>query len=302
MKPALTKFALMLVRLLSHMPLAVHYFLSDWLLFPLSYYIIRYRRKLVVRQLTSSFPEKSPAEIKQIARRFYHFLCDYVVETIKLETMSNDEIRRRVQFDGIDEMHRQLDKDNLQFCFAYLGHYCNWEWMASFPLWLHSPWIGAQIYHPLHNKEADEHFLREREKFGGRCIPMKQTMRQIITAKRNGERLVIGFIADQEPKSQALHHWTQFLNRKTAFLVGSERIARQVGAAFYYIRVTRPRRGYYRAEVLPMNISFDEKDEFAVIDKYASMLEEQIRQQPELWLWTHNRWKHSFEEWVGKQS
>lgn len=290
-----------ILRLLSYLPLGIHYFLSDWLLFPLVYYVIRYRRKLVVRQLTDSFPEKSPKEIRQIARRFYHFLCDYVVEAIKLETMSNDEIRRRVQFEGIDEMHQQLDQEGVQFCFAYLGHYCNWEWMASFPLWLHAPWIGAQIYHPLHNKKIDEHFLKEREKFGGRCIPMKQTMRQIIKAKREGEHLVIGFIADQEPKAQALHHWIQFLNRKTAFLVGSERIARQVGAAFYYIKVTRPRRGYYRAEVLPMHIPFDGMDEFAVVDKYAAMLEEQIREQPELWLWTHNRWKHNFEEWVSKQ-
>lgn len=301
MKQLFTKFAFILVRLLSRLPLGVHYFLSDYVLFPFAYYVIKYRRKLVLRQLSECFPEKTADEIQQTCRRFYHFLCDYVVETVKLETMTNDELRRRVQFEGIEEMQDILDREGRQFCFAYLGHYCNWEWMASFPLWLRSPWQGAQIYHPLHNKQADEHFLREREKFGGRCIPMKQTLRQIVSAKNEGEHLVIGFIADQEPKSEALHHWTQFLNRQTAFLVGSERIARQVSAAFYYIRVTRPRRGYYRAEVLPMNISFDEMDDFVVIDKYASMLEEQIRQQPELWLWTHNRWKHSFEQWSRQQ-
>ena len=295
------KILFALLRLLSRMPLGVHYFLSDYLLFPLVYYLVRYRRKLVRIQLADSFPEKEKKELRNIERRFFHFFCDYFVETLKMETMSNEEMKRRVEFVGINEMQETLLRQGKNFCFAYLGHYGNWEWMASFPLWLHEPWQGAQIYHPLHNPEVDQHFLKEREKFGGHCIPMKQTLRQILTAKQEGRHEVIGFIADQAPKVQSLHHWIDFLNHKTAVFVGNERIACQVDAAPYYIRVTRPRRGYYRAEVLPMNISPEAGEEYAITNEYARLLEEQIREQPELWLWSHDRWKRNYQKWLQRQ-
>ena len=141
-----------LLRLLSRMPLSVHYFLSDWLLFPLVYHLVRYRRRLVARQLADSFPEKDEKERNEISRRFYHFFCDIIVETLKLLTMPHDEVRQRVQFVGIEEMQQTLRREGKQFGFFYLGHYGNWEWLASFPLWLSSEWQGAQIYHPLYNR------------------------------------------------------------------------------------------------------------------------------------------------------
>ena len=302
------------LRLLSRLPLCVHYFLSDALLFPLAYYVIRYRRRLVARQLADCFPEKSETERRRIARRFYHFLCDCIVETVKMGTMPHDEIKRRVEFVGIPEMEATLLREGKQFGFFYLGHYGNWEWMATFPLWLSQPWQGAQIYHPLRNKTMDRFFLDQREQYGGRCIPMKQTLRQILTAKREGEHQIIGFIADQSPKWQATHHWTDFLNHKTSFFIGTERIARQVDAALYYVRVTRPRRGYYRAELVPITlhpdrdidsqepISSDEMDNFKATDRYIQLLEAQIRECPELWLWTHNRWKRTYDKWLQRDT
>ena len=288
----------MLLRLLSRLPLRVHYWFADWVLYPLAYYLVRYRRQLVSRQLADSFPERNERERRAIERRFYHFLCDYIVETLKLLTMPHDEVRRRVQFVGIDEMQQTLHEAGKQFGFFYLGHYGNWEWLASFPLWLSPEWQGAQIYHPLYNRQADRFFLQLREQFGGRCIPMKQTLRQILTAKREGENQIIGFIADQSPKWQAMHHWTQFLHHPTSFFIGTERIARQVDAALYYVRVTRPCRGYYRAELVPIALSPTSLSDYEATDRYAQLLEEQIRQCPELWLWTHNRWKRTHEEWL----
>lgn len=290
-----------LLRLLSRLPLRVHYFLSDALLFPLAYHIIRYRRRLVAQQLADCFPEKSEAERRDIGRRFYHFLCDYVVETLKMQTMPHDEMKRRVEFIGITEMQETLKREGKPFGFFYLGHYGNWEWMASFPMWLDKVWQGAQIYHPLKNKEVDKFFLDLREQFGGICIPMKQTLRQILTAHRDGKQEIIGFIADQSPKWQATHHWTNFLNHQTAFFTGAERMARQVDAALYYVRVTRPQRGHYRAELIPIAISADEMGEFEATDRYVELLESQIREVPELWLWTHNRWKRTYEEWTANR-
>ncbi len=290
-----------LLRLLSRMPLSVHYFLSDWLLFPLVYHLVRYRRRLVARQLADSFPEKDEKERNEISRRFYHFFCDIIVETLKLLTMPHDEVRQRVQFVGIEEMQQTLRREGKQFGFFYLGHYGNWEWLASFPLWLSSEWQGAQIYHPLYNREADRFFLQLREQFGGRCIPMKLTLRQILSARRQGEHQIIGFIADQSPKWQATHHWTPFLHHQTAFFTGTERIGRQVDAALYYVRVTRPRRGHYQAELVPIALQPQSLSDGEATNRYAQLLEQQIREVPELWLWTHNRWKRTYEEWIQRQ-
>lgn len=292
-----------LLRLLSRMPLGVHYFFADWLLYPIAYHLVRYRRKLVNRQLADCFPEKSEKERNAITRRFYHFFCDCIVETLKLATMPHDEVKRRVEFVGIEEMQQTLKQAGKKFGFFYLGHYGNWEWMASFPMWLEPQWQGAQIYHPLYNAEADRFFLHLREQFGGLCIPMKQTMRQILEARQKGQAEIIGFIADQSPKWQATHHWTPFLHHQTAFFIGSERIARQVDAALYYVRVTRPRRGYYRAELVlitlnPQSPDLDIQSEYPATDSYTQLLEQQIREQPELWLWTHNRWKRTYEQWL----
>lgn len=295
------KFLFALLRILSHMPLCVHYFLSDWLLFPLVFHIVRYRRPLVAHQLAESFPEKNRNERKCIEKRFYHFFCDYIVETLKLVTMPHKEVKRRVEFVGIPEMEETLRKEGKPLGFFYLGHYGNWEWMASFPLWLDDEWQGAQIYHPLYNKEVDRFFIELRQQFGGLCIPMKLTLRQILTARKEGQKEIIGFIADQSPKWEAMHHWTDFLNHKTSFFIGTEKIARQVNAALYYVRVTRPKRGYYRAELQKISINADELGEFEATNYYAALLEAQIRECPELWLWTHNRWKRTYEEWVQKK-
>lgn len=291
------KILFSLLRLLSRLPLCVHYFMSDWLLYPITYYVVRYRRKLVAQQLTECFPEKDEKERRAIAKRFYHFFCDYIVETLKLATMPHDEVKRRVEFVGIPEMQETLRREGKKFGFFYLGHYGNWEWMASFPLWLAKEWQGAQIYHPLYNKEVDQYFLNLRQQFGGICIPMKQTLRQILLAAKEGRQEIIGFIADQAPKWQATHYWTDFLNHKTAFFTGTERIAKQVDAALYYVRVTRPRRGYYRAELVPITLHPTECADYEVTNRYASLIEAQICEQPELWLWTHNRWKRSYEKW-----
>lgn len=298
------------LRLISRLPLRIHYFLSDVVLYPLAYYIVGYRRKLVRRQLEECFPEQSKAERRRTERRFYHFLCDIIVEIVKMGAMSHEEMRRRVEFVGIPEMQETLKREGKQFGFFYLGHYGNWEWLSSFPLWLDPVWQGAQIYHPLKNQAIDCFFLDQREQYGGICIPMKQTLRQILTARRQGGHEIIGFIADQSPKWQAMHHWTDFLGHPTSFFIGTEKIARQVDAALYYVHVTRPRRGYYRAELVPITLhpaeyakeNIDEMGDFPATDSYASMLEAQIRECPELWLWTHDRWKRTYGEWIERQN
>ena len=296
----LEKLIIVLLRALSHLPLRALYVLSDiiWLIV---YYVVRYRRKLVQRQLKESFPEKDDREIRIIERKFYHFFCDYIVETLKLISIPHEEVKHRVHFYGLEEAQMETKRLGRQFCFFYLGHYGNWEWIASYTLHLEKGAIGAQIYHPLKNRTVDEFFLKLRSQFGGVCIPMKETLRQILTVKREGKMEYIGFIADQGPKWEAMHHWTRFLNHDTSFFIGTEKIGKQVNACIFYVRVTRPRRGYYDCYIEPVSMNPKEVSDYEITDRYAELLEGQIKEQPELWLWTHNRWKRTKEEWLKRQ-
>lgn len=286
-----------LLWLISRLPMRALYVLSD-LLFPIIYHLARYRRSLVHRQLEDSFPEETAKWRRQVERRYYHFLCDYFVETVKLIHMSGEEIERRVTFEGLEELQAEMRARGKQFALAYLGHYGNWEWVASFSRRLEPDFCGSQIYHPLKNKLMDDFFIRLRRQFGGECIAMKDTLRHILGMRGQEKREIIGFIADQCPKWEAMHHWTRFLHHDTSFFIGTEQIGKRVEACIIYVHVTRPRRGYYHCRIVPLAWEPKEYKDYEITDLYAASLEEQIRKQPHLWLWSHNRWKRTHEEWL----
>lgn len=286
--------------LLSLLPLRALYLLSDALFFPL-YYCIRYRRPIVRKNLAESFPDKGKEEIVRIEKQFYHFLCDYMVETVKLSSMSKKQIKRRMTFSGADEMAKKLEKEGKNFCFVYLGHYCNWEWIASLPYWMPESVRCGQIYHPLYNKAFDKLLLSLRNRFGGECIPMKETLRRIIELKRAGQKTVIGFISDQAPKWNSIHHWTDFLHHDTPVFTGTEKIGKQVDALIYYADVKRVRRGYYHCEFKQLADGIKTIPDYEVTDMYIRHLERMIAAAPSFWLWSHNRWKRTKEEWLRRQ-
>lgn len=283
-----------LLYLLSLLPMRLLYLLSDGLFFPL-FHIVKYRRKVVEKQLDECFPEKSMQERRAIERQFYHFFCDYLVEVIKLFSISKKEMMRRMKFVGIEQVREEL-KDK-KFCFLYLGHYCNWEYIASLSYWLPEIHCG-QIYHRIYNQAFDELFLKLRGQFGGESILMKDTLRRILTLRNQEKKVMIGFIADQLPKWENMHHWTTFLNHDTSFFIGAERIAKQVDAALYYVDVERVKRGYYQVRFRLMTLHPKEFPDYELTDQYARLLEKSIRHQPAYWLWTHKRWKRTKEEWV----
>lgn len=283
-----------LLYLLSLLPMRLLYLLSDCLFFPL-FHIVKYRRKVVEKQLDECFPEKSMQERRAIERQFYHFFCDYLVEVIKLFSISKKEMMRRMKFVGIEQVREEL-KDK-KFCFLYLGHYCNWEYIASLSYWLPEIHCG-QIYHRIYNQAFDELFLKLRGQFGGESILMKDTLRRILTLRNQEKKVMIGFIADQLPKWENMHHWTTFLNHDTSFFIGAERIAKQVDAALYYVDVERVKRGYYQVRFRLMTLHPKEFPDYELTDQYARLLEESICRQPAYWLWTHKRWKRTKEQWL----
>lgn len=279
--------------LFSLLPMRVHYFNAD-LLFWLLYKVIGYRRKVVWQNLTTSFPEKSEEELRSIERGFYHFFCDYLVETVKLMTISQEEIKRRMVFKGTEPVDELLR--NGQSCALYMGHFCNWEWVSSLPLWLTPEAVCGQIYHPLENKDFDRLFLRSRQRMGAVSIPMAETLRKIVEYRQAGKAMIIGYISDQVPFWINMHHWLDFLHHDTPVLTGTERIVKKVNHVVFYLDVRRVRRGYYEAEFKQITMEPQKMADFEITDIYFRMLEESIRQRPEFWLWSHNRWKRTREE------
>ncbi len=283
-----------LLRLLSLLPLRLLYLVSDGL-YLIIYYIVRYRRPLVRKHLSDCFPEKSTDERRAIEHGFYSWFCDYLVETVKLYTMSERQMRRRMRFVNVEQVKASVAKG--RSCAVYLGHYCNWEWITSLPLAMGDAAVCGQIYHALENRAFDRLFLRLRGRFGAVSIPMAETLRRIVKYRQENKQIVIGFIADQAPFWNNIHYWTPFLHHDTPVFTGTERIARKAGFDVYYLDVRRDRRGYYTAEFKLLTSEPDSLPEFGVTELYMRALEQTIQRQPQFWLWSHNRWKRTREEW-----
>lgn len=286
--------------LLSLLPFWMLYALSDLVFFPV-YYWGRYRRDVVRDNLLRSFPEKTPQEILRIEKAFYHYLCDYFVETIKLTSISRRKMKKHMVFHGVEQMEEACRADGKQFVFIFLGHYGNWEWIASLAYWTTPEVLCAQIYHPLYNQAMDRFFLRLRNHFGGECIPMKSTLRRIVRLKREHQRTFVGFISDQLPKWESIHLFVPFLHRETAVFTGAEQIGRQMNAAYFFADITRPRRGYYECTFRPITTSAPERQDYDVTVRFMQLLEEMIQKNPQYWLWTHKRWKRTKEEWLERR-
>ena len=279
--------------LLSLLPLSVLYVLSD-ILFVLAYYVLRYRRRLVRKNLMDSFPEKKKSDIIKIEKGFYLFLCDYIVESMKLLTMSKKDLQRRMVFKGTETVD-EIIQDG-QSCAIYLGHYCNWEWITSLPLYVTKDAQCGQIYHPLENKDFDRLFLRLRERMGAVCIPMAETLRRIVEFKKKGKQVVVGYISDQVPYWNNIHYWTNFLHHDTPVLTGTERIAKSANHAVFYMDVKCVRRGYYECEFKLITREPKKYKDFELTEIYFRELEKTIQRDPKYWLWSHNRWKRTREE------
>ncbi|MDY6113870.1 MAG: lysophospholipid acyltransferase family protein, partial [Alloprevotella sp.] len=193
--------------------------------------------------------------------------------------------------EGVDEMERSLETK--PFVFIFLGHYCNWEWVSSIPLWYQKEDShGAQLYRPLKNKAFDGLFLEMRSRFGSENISKYEALRHILQLRRDGKKTCIGFISDQTPGWNSIHDWVDFLHQDTPVFTGTERIAKKVDAAIFFADIRRVRRGYYHLVLRRMTDEPKDFPDYALTEQYMRELEQIIRRQPHLWLWSHRRWKH----------
>lgn len=279
--------ALPFIYLISILPFRVLYFVSDGL-YVLLYKIIGYRKEVVFTNLRNSFPEKSEQEISTIAKDYYKYLCDLFLETFKTLTCSKETMLRHCYFHAeTKELFDKLAAENKSIILV-MGHLGNWEWSGN-TVSLQLKQQLYVIYHPISSKYFDWLMYKMRTRFGTKLIAMKDTFRRML--ENRNELNATAFIADQTPAPENAY-WTTFLNQDTPVFKGAEVIARKINYPIVYATVKRVKRGYYEifAEILCEEPKLTKDGEIS--EMHTKKLERDIIAQPEVWLWSHRRWKH----------
>ena len=279
-----------LIRIFSLLPLSVLYMISDVMLYPIVYYVARYRLKVVRKNLRNSFPDKSHDELKNIEKKFYHHFADLIVEVVYGYRVGDEEMRERVVFENVDLVEDLASKTH--GVIAYLGHMGNWEWLVDLNKRFVNPaMVEYNVYRQLKNPASDKMMLELRSKRGGECIEKNQLLRKLVMLRRADHPFVIGMLSDQKPSKRSSYAWTDFLNQETAFLDGSEVLAHKFGFSAVYAHIWSTKRGYYRIRFEQITDDPSTMQPEEMTKRYAELLEQNICAHPEQWLWTHNRWK-----------
>ncbi len=278
--------------LLARLPFFVLYRLSD-LLFVLTAYVVRYRRRVILDNLRHAFPEASDRRIHELARGFYRNFCDLIVETIKLPRITAEAMKERVVLVNDELVRRYLDEG--QSLLGTAGHQCNWEWVPGAAL-VHGIPVDS-VYKPLHNAAAERLMQQIRSTFGAHLVPMNRLPREMVTRKHLPR--IIALVADQMPNIPETAYWTPFFNRDTPFFPGTERLARSQQLPVIFLDLVRVRRGYYTATFsLIAAPPYTDLPYGEILNRYRDKLTESILEQPANWLWSHKRWKHQREKYA----
>ena len=278
------------VKIHAILPLSILYLFSDIFYFFI-YYLVRYRRKIVRENLAHSFPQKTEKERSLLERQFYHHFSDYIVETIKLAHISQDELLKRAIIRNPEVVLNLMDRGYATFILV-MGHYGNWEWFSGTTSWFEGRTTIYQIYRPLTNKAFDRLFIYLRTRFHSFGIKKNEALRDIITLTRKKINALIIFIADQTPSKANLHYWTTFLNQDSAIHAGPERIAKKLAVPVIFVDTQKTGRGFYTVDLKLITEQADKTPDFWITEQYARMMETCILRDPAYWLWSHNRWKH----------
>ena len=273
--------------LISILPFRLLYLFSD-LVYVLIYYIIGYRRKTVKENLILVFPEKSEKEIKRITKKFYHHLCDMILESIKSMTISEVEMKKRFTFTNVDVINN-IENQNKSIALM-CAHYGSWEWIFILQTYMNTK--GYAIYKRLGNKYFDKLVKRIRAKYNSHLISNKESIAVLMKSKVNNERTICGFVSDQSPKVEKTFYWKEFMGIKVPVHTGAEVLAKRLDMAVVFFGVRRLKRGYYETSFKTIALNPNEFPDYQITDVFIKLVEDQIHEAPEYYLWTHKRWKH----------
>jgi Kdo2-lipid IVA lauroyltransferase/acyltransferase len=273
------------IRVFSRIPLALLHAFASFLAW-LAWRVVPYRRHVVEANLKASFPEWDDATRERAIRDYYRGFADMLVEVLRSWRLTPEDLARRVRILNSELVRQEIARGKPVLIVA--AHQCNWEWM----LLALSTQLGVPVdaaYKPLVDNWAEREMRKLRSRFGARMIPASELLGDII--QQRGVPRAIAMVADQEPVTSERKHWVRFLNRDTAFFLGAEEIARTTRYAAFFVRLRRTSRGHYEVEFVPLATAGEQLPAGEFTNRYARLVEEQIRAAPPDWPWSHKRWK-----------
>jgi KDO2-lipid IV(A) lauroyltransferase len=277
-----------LLLLLSILPFRVLYFFSD-LAYILVYRIIGYRKSTVRLNMALTLPHLSAAERKKIEKKFYHHFCDTFVEMIKTITISEKELKRRFVFENIEmiEEYEKKGKSIILIC----AHYGSYEWLLIMNRYLTSH-KGFGVYKKVNNKYFDKLVRDIRGRFDASLIDTKETIPVMRDNQKKGVLAYYGFISDQSPKIYRVPYWGMLFGMEVPVHTGAEMLAKKLDMNVMFVKGGKIKRGYYKAEFIPFERTPKDVPNFEITDRFLRLMEQQIIEHPEYYLWTHKRFKH----------
>ena len=271
---------------ISYLPFAILYAFSNFIYF-LTYHLVGYRKTVVRENLKNSFPNLSEKELTKIEKGFYKHFADFLVESAKSLTISDEEIRERCALINPEVVDEYFSKG--RSVIVLCGHYNNWEYYAvGIAQQMRHQTVAA--YQPLKNKFFDNVLLRSRQRFGMKMISMREIPRYF--AKNIDRPTMSIMVNDQSPGNPKTAYWNTFLNQDTGWMKGAEKLAAKYDQAVLFGSIRKKKRGFYEVMFYPISDDVTQHSEGLVLDKHAEYLEMVIREHPEYWLWSHKRWKH----------
>lgn len=275
----------------SVLPRWFKYYVVENLFYFLLYYGIRYRMSVVKTNLRNSFPEKSERELAVIRRRFYRTLAEIFVDTLDLAHLTPAKGRAALKVKGLEEHLKRVEGRDW---IAMTAHYGCWEYCSFWGLYAPTQIVVA-VYHPLRSRVMEALYQRLRNGDYATTVSMKESLRFYLRNRDkgiHGKNLVMGLIADQNPPRRPDSHWFRFLNQDTIFFDGGEKLALRCRLPVYFVKMDRLSRGRYEMSFEPIYDGEEEVAEHEITERYVRLLESEIRRRPEMWIWSHRRWKH----------
>ena len=276
------------MHLLALLPFRALYALSDCL-YVLLRYVVGYRKKVVRTNLRNSFPEKSKHELREIERKFYHYICDYMVSEVKLARITAQDIIERMSYDNFDVFSDRVKQG--RGIALLIPHYGNYEWLINLKLLVPEAYQILHIYKPLHNPYLDEMLKQGRAKFGGINVRKHDTVRTLVKMHNEGGLFGVGFITDQNPNKTEAKYWTTFLNQDTVFMDGAEKLSKMLDMSVLYADIHLVKRGYCQVHFEVITDNPKETKDAEITEAFVRKLEQTIRRDPPYWFWSHKRWK-----------
>lgn len=274
--------------LISTLPFPLLYFLSD-IMYVVIYRIIGYRKSTVRLNMALALPHLTLQERKIVEKKFYHHFCDNFFEMAKTMTISDAEIKKRFVFTNFEVIH-ELEKQQ-KSTVVLIGHYASYEWLLLMHRFLDTQ-KGYGIYKPIKNKYFDRLVKKMRSRFNAELIGTREVIPAMRNNIRNGIHGFYGFITDQSPKKQSATHWAKFFDMEVPVHVGGEMLAKKIGLNIIFAKLEKTGRGYYKCTFDVVEGNIKEVPNFDITDRFMHMLQEQIKEVPQYYLWTHKRFKH----------